>query len=59
MGSRGMNSFFNTGLMLINLKKWRDRNVQEVFVKEIIRRKGKSIDVDQGYINCVMINKIY
>ena len=50
--------FFNTGLMLINLKKWRDCNIQEVFVNEIIRRNGKSIDVDQGYINCVLINKI-
>jgi len=50
--------YFNTGLMLINLKKWRENRIQDVFMKEAIRRNGKSIDVDQGYINCVLINKI-
>lgn len=57
-GFKRNENYFNTGLMLVNLKKWRDSNVQDVIIKEIIRRNGKSIDVDQGYINCVMINKI-
>ena len=57
-GFRRNEFYFNTGFMLINLKKWRDCNIQDVFVKEIIRRNGKSIDVDQGYINCVMINRL-
>ena len=57
-GFRKEELYFNSGVMLINLKKWRARGLQKVFEKEIIRRKGASVDPDQSYINCILINRI-
>ena len=57
-GFRKHEFYYNTGIMLINLKKWREHKVERAFIEEIKRRKGQSTDVDQSYINCILINKI-
>ena len=57
-GFRKNEFYYNSGVMLINLKKWREYKVERVFIEEIKRRKGRSTDVDQSYINCILINKI-
>lgn len=50
--------YYNTGVMLINLKAWRNNEVRQVILNEIKRRNGKTIDVDQSYINCIMFKRI-
>ena len=50
--------YFNTGVLLINLKYWRDNQIYTKILQEICFRKGKSIDVDQSYINCILKGKI-
>ena len=57
-GFRKNEFYYNSGVMLINLKKWREYKIERVFIEEIKRRKGRSTDVDQSYINCILINKI-
>ncbi len=51
-------NYINTGVMIINVQKWRDNNLQDTFIRELERRKGRSVDVDQSYINSVLINRI-
>ena len=51
-------NYYNAGVLLINLKRWRKDGIQEAFVQEIKRRRGKSADADQSYFNCVLINQI-
>ena len=57
-GFKKNETYYNTGLLLINLKLWRQKEIQHTIINEIRRRNGKSIDTDQSYINCIMINKI-
>nr|MCR4762773.1 glycosyltransferase family 8 protein [Lachnospiraceae bacterium] len=49
--------YYNSGVMLINLGLWREKNIQKVFCDEIRRRNGRSIDPDQSYINCVLMSR--
>lgn len=51
-------TYYNTGVLLINLKLWREKDVLQTIINEIRRRNGKSIEPDQSYMNCIMINKI-
>lgn len=57
-GFRKSETYYNSGVLLINLKLWRLNGIQSAFILEIRRRNGRSIDPDQSYINCLMINKI-
>ncbi len=50
--------YYNDGVMLINAGWWRKYSIQKIIYDEIRRRDGRSIDVDQSYINCILINKI-
>ena len=44
--------YINTGVLLVNLKAWREENIKEEF-KEIIKRfNGNVPHHDQGIINC-------
>lgn len=51
-------TYYNAGVILIDLKKWRELRIHEKIVEEMKRRKGKSIDYDQSYVNCVLKGKI-
>ena len=49
---------FNAGLLLINLKKWRDDNLEEKFYRFILDNNGHVFHNDQGVINVVCQGKI-
>lgn len=55
---RKEDNYFNTGMMLINLKKWRDDQIEKNFVKILEKYKNEFIYYDQGIINIVLKNKI-
>ena len=57
-GFKRKEKYYNSGVLLINLKRWRETGIQGIFCHEIRRRKGRSIELDQSYINCVMIGRI-
>ena len=42
---------YNAGLLLINLKKWREDNLEEKFLDFIIENDGKVFHNDQGILN--------
>ena len=46
--------YINSGMLLINLKKWREDKVQEKFIDFIDKYKGNVIHHDQGVINGVL-----
>lgn len=58
---KSSDTYVNAGMLLINLKKWRDENIEEDFIKELGRLNDKGIHfgMDQGVINSVLKGKIY
>lgn len=51
--------YYNSGVLLINLKKWREDNISEKFLQFIEKHHGKVVHHDQGVINGVLKSKIY
>lgn len=51
---RSNDSYINSGVLLINLKKWRDTNITEHFLEFINKFNGKVPFLDQGVINGVL-----
>lgn len=57
----GLNSediYINAGVILINLKLWREKNITEDFLKFLSEHYGEYINHDQGVINGVLKNQI-
>lgn len=50
--------YINSGMLLINLKKWREDNIQDKFIKFIDSKNGSVNHHDQGVINGVLFKKI-
>lgn len=50
--------YINSGVLLINLKKWREENLEEKFIKFINKYNGSVPHHDQGVINGVCKGKI-
>ncbi|SHH68281.1 glycosyltransferase family 8 protein [Clostridium grantii] len=50
--------YVNAGMLLINLKKWREDNIEEKFIEFIDTYNGKVFHHDQGTINGVLNKKI-
>ncbi len=50
---------FNSGVMLIDLKAWRDNKIKEKAISFIRQRHGKVQQGDQGVLNSVLSNKTY
>lgn len=50
--------YINSGVLLINLKKWKEENLKEEFIKCMKKYKGKVPHHDQGVLNIVCSNKI-
>lgn len=51
-------NYINTGVLLINLKKWREDNVEEKFIRFMIDNEHRYYQHDQGIINNVFKGKI-
>ena len=53
--------YINAGMLLCNLDKWRENNVEDEFIEELIRLNNKGIPfgMDQGVINSVLNGKIF
>lgn len=50
--------YVNSGIMLIDLKRWKEEKIEAGFIQEIIKKKGKLLQGDQGLINIVLKGKI-
>jgi len=50
--------YINSGVMLINLKKWKDDNVEEKIIQMINEHNGFVFHHDQGIVNGVCRNSI-
>ena len=50
---------FNSGVMLIDLDKWKEQKVEEKLMKFISDKKGKIQQGDQGALNAVLTNDTY
>ena len=51
-------SYINSGFLIVNLKKWREENVEEKFIKYMSENQHKYYQHDQGVLNNVFKNNI-
>lgn len=51
-------AYINSGMLLINLEKWREENIEEKFVEFIDAYNGQVFHHDQGTINGVLNEKV-
>lgn len=58
IGMSSRDRYINSGVLLINLKKWRETNIEKYFIKFIEKYSGCVPHHDQGVINGVCKNKI-
>lgn len=67
MGPKYINNFlnlppytthYNAGFLLINLKKWRENNLEQQFIDCILENNGQVYHNDQGVINIVCNDNI-
>ncbi len=54
LGFKLEDDFINAGFLLINLKKWREENVEEKFIKFMVENQDKFYQHDQGILNNVL-----
>lgn len=50
--------YMNAGILLINLKIWRELNLKDVFMNFILKYDGKVPHLDQGVINGTIKNRL-
>lgn len=55
----GLDKYVNAGVLLINLKKWREDNIQEKLFTWAKENQEKILWVDQDVINSVLNEKIF
>lgn len=58
IGLKTCDRYMNAGILLINLKKWREENLQEVFMNFIMKFDGNVPHLDQGVINGTIKNRL-
>ena len=58
VGLKYNDRYINSGVILINLKKWREDNLEKKFIDFINKYNGDVPCADQGTINGVCKNKI-
>lgn len=58
IGLKEEDIYINSGVLLINLKLWRERNIEKDFIKSLEKHKNERIHHDQGIINEVLKNQI-
>lgn len=54
LGAPSSGTYTNNGVLLIDLKQWRERNVEKAFVDYIVSCNGNITYVDQGVFNGVL-----
>lgn len=52
-------TYCNSGMLLINLKKWREDNVKQRFIDYIYEKKGFFVFNEQSILNHIFAGKIY
>ena len=50
---------FNSGVMLIDLKRWKEQDIEARLLKVIVDKKGKIQQGDQGALNAVLSKDVY
>lgn len=58
IGLKEKDNYVNSGMLLINLKRWRKDNIEEKFLDFIKEHNGNVYHHDQGVINGVLNKKI-
>ncbi len=51
--------YFNAGILIINLKKFRESNIEKIFVDMIATYRFDTIAQDQDYLNFILKDKVY
>ena len=59
IGLQSKDIMFNSGVMLIDLKRWRGDNIEEKILNFIVEKKGKVQQGDQGVLNAVLSKDVY
>ncbi len=50
---------FNSGVMLIDLRKWRSRSIEDKLIRFIAKKHGKLQQGDQGVLNAVLSHETF
>lgn len=58
VGLNERDNYINSGILLIDVKNWRERNIQETFIQFIGEHQGNVLHHDQGTINGVLHDEI-
>lgn len=59
LGFKLEEDYINSGFLLINLKKWRQDNVEEKFIQFMVENQNKFYQHDQGVLNEVFKNQFF
>ena len=59
VGLKKEDRYINARVLLINLKKWKEENLDKRYINFVNEHKGNVVHHDQGLINGVCKNKIY
>lgn len=57
IGAKKTDNYFNDGVLLLNLDRWKNEGVQRTFSAFIQKHKGKTEYVDQGVFNGTVSNR--
>lgn len=58
IGLEPYSNYINAGMLLINLKKWRENDIEKKFIDFLVEHENEYISHDQGVINGVLKNEI-
>lgn len=50
---------FNSGVMLIDLERWKEKNIEEKLLQFIVKKRGKIQQGDQGALNAILSQDVY
>lgn len=57
IGAKKSDNYINTGMLLLNVKRWVEEDIEKLTSDFIIKYKGKTEYVDQGVINGTISNR--
>ncbi len=58
VGLSAEDKYFNSGMLLIDLEKWRSENIQDKITAFLDEKKGRVIHHDQGVLNGVLKGRV-